>query len=154
MGDAAATLWRRDLDALATLLLHTSADVSEPVALSREELVDRLAWRRRIDLLHPHDFPVPEVTYRPITATVDALERAIDGIRGGYVAILGSPGSGKSTLLTETLRYREQVVRYYAYVPPAFGTNTHRGEAQHFLHDMVVALDRLGVQAGGDGRAG
>jgi hypothetical protein len=144
-GDRHTDTWRDDVEAIATLLLRAAADPSEQVEWSRAELLDLLNWQTRVELYHTHDFPAPEHTYRPIGATVHALSTSVAQIEGGYLAVLGSPGSGKSTLLTETLRYRERVIRYYAYIPPTIGSNAQRGEAHHFLHDMVLSLHREGI---------
>jgi hypothetical protein len=146
---AAAADWRTDVDALVTLLQRLVADPAQRVEFSRDELLDALGWRGRVEYRHRHEFPDPDIPYRAVTSTVQALHDAIAAFHSGYVALVGTPGSGKSTLLTRTLRYApERVIRYYAYVPTSVGPNVRRGEASHFLHDLVVALERQGVRAG------
>lgn len=146
---ADATDWRADVDTLATLFQRLVADPEQQVQFSRDELLDALAWRGRVEYRHRHEFPDPDIPYRAVTSSVKAVRDAIAAFPSGYVAVVGTPGSGKSTLLTRTLRYApERVIRYYAYVPTSVGPNVRRGEATHFLHDLVVALERQGIRAG------
>ena len=144
-GDRTAQQFQEDVEAIATVLMRAVGDRSERVEWSRDALLAELGWNARVELFHRHEFPAPTGAYQPIAGTVDALTRTLSTTASGYLAVLGTPGSGKSTLLTETLRYRERVIRYYAYVPPIVGTNMQRGEALHFLHDVVVALEQQGI---------
>ena len=96
-----------------------------------------------------HEFPVVEKLYQPVAPTVHKLEESLASLRGGYVAVVGTPGSGKSTLLTMVLRSRsERLVRYYAFVPDSHDPSVLRGESVNFLHDVVLDLERMGFRAG------
>jgi hypothetical protein len=140
--------WRRDHEQLTHALFSLVAAPTEPVQLTRDELLGHLEWRARADFHHRHEFPEPDLPYRAVRTSADALRTALARFTRGYVLVLGSPGSGKSTLLTQTLRYEERVVRYYAYVPPSIGRSQRRGEATNFLHDVVLALEELGFRVG------
>ena len=119
------------------------------IELTRDEMLRRLRWSERFDLVSQHHFPVDSVMYQPIESTVRELTKAIGGLPGGYIAVLGTPGSGKSTLLTKTLRsLPERLVTYYAYVPDSPQPMSIRGESVNFLHDIVVQLERLGITVG------
>lgn len=125
------------------------ADKRQIVQLSRDELLDRLGWRQRLQFRSRHEFPPTAIPYEEITGTAAELFHALLVNTGGYVILLGTPGSGKSTLLSNALRYRpERVVRYYAYVPETLEPSSTRGEAINFLHDMVLALEQLGFRSG------
>jgi hypothetical protein len=141
--------WLRDHGQLTFALFNLVADPSEPVQLTRDQLIDHLGWRSRADFHHRHEFPEPDLPYRAVRATSEALRAALARLTRGYILLRGSPGSGKSTLLTQTLRYEARVVRYYAYVPPSIGRSHHRGEATNFLHDVVLAIEEIGFRVGG-----
>jgi hypothetical protein len=138
-----------DLRQLTEILLAIVADPAQIVQITCDELLDRLGWRDRIEFRSRHEFPIDESHYEPIAETIKELERVVEVLDGGYAAVLGSPGSGKSTLLTQCLRSRpERVIRYYAYVPDAQDPLQIRGEAVNFLHDLVLALERVGFRVG------
>ena len=140
--------WHRDYQQLTSALFTLVADPTEPVHLTRDELIDYVGWRARADFHHRHEFPEPDLPYRGVRVTSAALRAALTRLTSGYILLLGSPGSGKSTLLTQTLRYEARVVRYYAYVPPSIGRSRHRGEATNFLHDVVLAIEEIGFRVG------
>ena len=138
-----------DLKQLTEVLFGTVFDPAQIIVLSRDALLARVGWRDRVDFRSRHEFPLDEVRYEPITATVTELHAALDTLAGGYLGLLGSPGSGKSSLLTHTVRSRsERVIRYYAYVPDAQDPLQSRGEATSFLHDLILALERSGFRVG------
>lgn len=140
---------KSDLDALTGFLISSVADPANIVEVSRSELLAKLGWSSRLDYKSRHEFPVDELLYEPIAATVQQLEQSLNTLPGGYIAIVGSPGSGKSSLLTHTLRNREdRVIRYYAYVPDAQESLSLRGESVNFLHDVVLALERQHFRSG------
>ena len=136
-----------DLDELAHFLFKRVGADHRTIHISRDELLAALGWEARFTPRFLHEFPVDQL-YQPITATVSDLDSSLALLTRGYLAVLGTPGAGKSTTLTQTLRYRHgcRLVRYYAYVPdnPYQG----RGEAIHFLHDIVLALQSRGFQGG------
>jgi hypothetical protein len=141
-------VYEKDLEHVTHEIFAAVFDPRQIVRLSREELLNRLGWRDRFEYRNRHSFPVNDALYQPIDESREALERALNDLDGGYVAVLGSPGSGKSTLLTQTLRYFPQrVVRYYAYIPDAQGSAV-RGEAVNFLHDVVRAVEDAGFRPG------
>jgi hypothetical protein len=138
-----------DLKELAQFLPTVVADKARIVELSRDQLIDGLGWRARVEFRSRHEFPVIEELYQPVQQSVRDLEEALRRLRGGYIGVVGTPGSGKSTLLTMVLRSRpERVVRYYAYVPDARDPAVLRGESVNFLHDVVLDLERMGFRAG------
>gem|GEM_PF-5087277 len=140
---------RANVDAIRYLLFDVAAREQAPVHLVRNDLLQRLGWTNRFMSINVHTFPIDDVLYQPIEASVIELEAALAATTRGYVGVIGSPGSGKSTLLTHRLRFRtDRVVRYYAFVPDALGPNIDRGEAENFLHDLVLALHREGFSAG------
>ena len=138
-----------EIRGLIQTLFETVADPQRIVKLDRDELLSRLGWEHRFEFRSRHEFPVDDLLYQPIEASVQQLAQAIDTLPGGYLAVLGSPGSGKSTMLTQTLRLRsERVIRYYAFVPDDRGPTTLRGESTSFLHDLTLALDNAGFGSG------
>lgn len=138
----------QECKAVASLLFETAKDGERTVELSRTELLKRLGWEDRYQFRSRHDFKIPKF-YQPISSTVERLERLIKDLPGGYIGVVGSPGSGKSTMLTRTLRRLPgRLVRYYAYVPDAYG-NAVRGEAVNFLHDVTLRLEKIGVGRSG-----
>jgi hypothetical protein len=138
-----------DWQQLTQFLFRVIADKTNIVELTRDELIDGLGWRARLEFKSRHEFPVDERLYEPVESTTLALEKALADLPGGYIAVVGTPGSGKSTLLTKLLRTRrERIVRYYAYVPDALDPLILRGESVNFLHDVVVDLERAGFRVG------
>lgn len=110
------------------------------VWVSTRELVEKLGsdWKERWHPRSEHEFPLTE-PYEPLESTATKLRQAFDRFDQGYIVLTGSPGSGKSTLLTRLLRGDRRVAaRYYAYVPD--NESQWRGEAEHFLHDLYLAL--------------
>jgi hypothetical protein len=139
----------RDIEHLGNFLFSAVADPERIIELSHEQLLARLGWKSRFQFRSRHTFPVDEVLYTPIEASVSQLENALDSLPGGYITVLGTPGSGKSTLLTQMLRtYQARVIRYYAYVPDAQDPTVLRGESTNFLHDVVLAIEQAGFSVG------
>ena len=117
--------------------------------MTRTELLQELGWTDEFELRSVHEFAIRRDLYVRISATADALLDAIGALPGGYVAVVGTPGSGKSTLLTDTFYGHAAVLaRYYAYVPDNEVGSLTRASATNFLHDLVLSLDRAGVQVG------
>jgi hypothetical protein len=144
-----ASAWKSDLDQLQLALFGIVADKRQIVQLTRNELLDWLGWRERLEFRSRHDFPPTSIPYEEITGTAEELFRALQTQAGGYLILLGTPGSGKSTLLSHALRYRqERVVRYYSYIPETLEPSSTRGEAVNFLHDVVLAFEQLGFRPG------
>ena len=130
-----------DLKDLRTVFSDLVTDPhTKHVWIGASDLVDRLGdeWKDRWHPRSNHEFPLTE-PYEPLESSATALQAAIDRYDHGYITLTGSPGSGKSTLLTRLLRADPRVAaRYYAYVPD---NDSHwRGEADHFLHDLYLAL--------------
>ncbi|UUY02653.1 ATP-binding protein [Svornostia abyssi] len=130
-----------DLKDLRTVFADLVTDPHrEHVWVQVSALVERLGdeWKDRWHPRSSHEFPLAE-PYEPLESSAAALQAAIDRYDHGYITLTGSPGSGKSTLLTRLLRADARVAaRYYAYVPD---NDSHwRGEADHFLHDLYLAL--------------
>lgn len=142
-----AELHDRQIKEVIEYLLREVAHPSQTVEISRNDLLSDLNWSDRLEMRSTHEFPVDQARYEPIQATTTQLDRALDELAGGYVAVVGDPGSGKSTLLTEKLRNRpERVLRYYAYVPDS--SSVHRAQAVSFLHDLTQQIDRAGFRPG------
>jgi hypothetical protein len=117
--------------------------------MTRSELLQELGWTEEFEFRSIHEFPIRRDRYARITTSADALSTAISQLPGGYVAVVGTPGSGKSTLLTDAFGGHPAVVaRYYAYVPNNEVGSLTRASATNFLHDVVLSLDRAGVQVG------
>lgn len=143
-----AEIFEKDLDHVTHKLFAAVYDPQHVVRLSRDKLLGRLGWKDRFEYRNRHSFPVNEVLYQPIDDSREALERSLNELGGGYVAVLGTPGSGKSTLLTQTLRYLPQrVIRYYAYIPDA-QSSAVRGESINFLYDVVRTIEETGFRPG------
>jgi hypothetical protein len=139
------TVLNEDADRLAHAFMKMVAQRDKRIEFSRDQLLDKVGWRFRMEFRSSHEFPDPEIPYRRISTTAHELDEAIARFLGGYIAVTGSPGSGKSTLLTRTMRGSEyHVIRYYAFIPGAVGGSTRRGEAVNFFHDLTIALDRIG----------
>ena len=139
-----------DVRHVAALLQRLVADRSRPVQLDRAELLERLGWTDRLRYRNPHTFPIPTI-YVANAAARDQLQRRLEELSGGYVALVGPAGSGKSTLLSSLQWPGERVARYYAFVPDSPDPISARGEAESFLHDLTLALERGGLPRGGYG---
>ena len=138
-----------DIEHISSVLFRTVADPARIIELNRNDLLHRLDWIQRFELVNSHHFPVNEALYQPINTSVQELKDSINTLPGGYIAVLGTPGSGKSTLLTKTLReLNERVFFYYAYVPDTPYPNSLRGESVSFLHDIGVQLEKAGFVVG------
>ena len=141
-------LARSDIDEVELMLIQSVADPARIIELNREDILQRLNWTGRFTFRNRHSFPVDENIYQDIEATRKELFSALSSLRGGYIAILGSPGSGKSTVLTKTLKSIDaRVISYYAYVPDSHSPTTLRGESVNFLHDVVLQLNNSGFHS-------
>jgi hypothetical protein len=137
------------LKQLAAELQNLVRDPSRQVEFTRDELLKRVGWSHLTEFRHQHEFPTRD-PYEPIDSTVQELAHHLKALKGGYLALLGSPGSGKSTLLTRTLEAGlsdHRLVKYYAFVPGSADPRT-RGESENFLHDLVLSLERAGFSVG------
>ena len=147
---------RSDILTLSGALQRSVSEASETVKLDRRQLLELVGWAGRTTLRSPHEFPVDLDTYAPLTEAIDELTSALSTHESGYVALIGPPGSGKSTLLSQTLTgMADRVIRYYAHIPGTGPTRT-RLTGRAFLHDLVLMLNRQGLDtyerqlAGGD----
>ena len=139
---------RNDIGEIELMLIQSVADPARIIELNREDILQRLNWTGRFTFKNRHSFPVDENIYQDIEATRKELLSALSSIRGGYIAVLGSPGSGKSTVLTNTLKSIDaRVISYYAYVPDSHSPTTLRGESVNFLHDVVLQLNSSGFHS-------
>ncbi len=93
-----------------------------------------------------HAFFVDDHHYLPIASTFDKLNLIIQNKTKGYLALVGNAGSGKSTLLTKWLSNSPYtVLKYYAYTNLDMSYDYgYRGEAKHFLHDLLVQVRENG----------
>ena len=134
-----------DILKLSGALQRSVSEASETVKLDRRQVLELVEWAGRATLQSPHEFPVNLDTYAPLTGAIDQLVGALSAHDSGYVALTGPPGSGKSTLLSQTLTGTgDRVIRYYACVPGTGPTRT-RLTGRAFLHDLVLMLNRQGL---------
>ncbi|WBA58356.1 hypothetical protein O7C57_07230 [Providencia sp. 21OH12SH02B-Prov] len=144
---------QEDVEKIYNLLTKMAGGERRIIELSKDDMLDRLAWSHRFKHKFVHEFPIDR-TYQEIEDTVGAISDVLSKIKQGYVALLGNPGSGKSTTLTHTLKYKAgyKLVRYYAYVPDS--TYQGRGEATTFLHDITLSLKNHGFRGESSGQSG
>jgi hypothetical protein len=88
-------------------------------------------------------FPAPEIPYARNSESAVQIEKLLDSVSGGYVAITGPAGIGKSTLVQDVLSEYPFFVPYFAYLPDGVGNPRDRGEALTFFQDVVTRLDRF-----------
>ena len=139
----------REIDQLAYELQQLAADPQRPLQVTRSKLLERLGWGDRFRSVNSHRFPVDLERYQPIETTLQRLHGTLDELRGGYIAVIGSPGSGKSTLLTQWVREANaRVAKYYVFTPDDTGPTTLRGESDNFFHDVSHQLNSLGFRVG------
>ncbi|MBE0362149.1 hypothetical protein PULV_a3955 [Pseudoalteromonas ulvae UL12] len=144
---------QEDIEKIYNLLTKMAGGERRIIELSKDDMLDRLAWSHRFKHKFVHEFPIDR-TYQEIEETVVSISDVLSQTKQGYVALLGTPGSGKSTTLTHTLRYKAgyKLVRYYAYVPDS--TYQGRGEASTFLHDITLSLKNHGFLGQSSGQPG
>jgi hypothetical protein len=144
---------QEDIGKIYNLLTKMAGGERRIIELSKDDMLDRLAWSHRFKHKFVHEFPIDR-TYQEIEETVSSISDVLSQTKQGYVALLGSPGSGKSTTLTHTLKYKAgyKLVRYYAYVPDS--TYQGRGEASTFLHDITLSLRNHGFRGESSGQPG
>ncbi len=144
---------KEDIGKIYNLLTKMAGGERRIIELSKDDMLDRLAWSHRFKHKFVHEFPIDR-TYQEIEETVSSISDVLSQTKQGYVALLGSPGSGKSTTLTHTLKYKAgyKLVRYYAYVPDS--TYQGRGEASTFLHDITLSLRNQGFRGESSGQPG
>ena len=144
---------QEDIGKIYNLLTQMAGGERRIIELSKNDMLDKLAWIHRFKHKFVHEFPIDR-TYQEIEETVNAISDVLSQKKHGYIALLGSPGSGKSTTLTHTLKYKAgyKLVRYYAYVPDS--TYQGRGEATTFLHDITLSLRNHGFRGESSGQPG
>jgi len=67
-----------DLQQLAQFLPMVVADTARIVELSRDQLINGLGWRARVEFKSRHEFPVVEELYQPVQPTVYSGPRSQD----------------------------------------------------------------------------
>lgn len=144
---------QEDIEKIYNLLTKMAGGERRIIELSKDDMLDRMAWSHRFKHKFVHEFPIDR-TYQEIEDTVGSISNVLSQTKQGYVALLGTPGSGKSTTLTNTLKYKTgyKLVRYYAYVPDS--TYQGRGEATTFLHDITLSLKNHGFRGESSGQSG
>ena len=144
---------QEDIGKIYNLLTKMAGGERRIIELSKDDMLDKLAWIHRFKHKFVHEFPIDR-TYQEIEETVSSINDVLSQTKQGYIALLGTPGSGKSTTLTHTLRYKAgyKLVRYYAYVPDS--THQGRGEATTFLHDITLSLRNHGFRGESSGQPG
>ena len=142
-----------DIEKIYNLLTKMAGGERRIIELSKNDMLNRMAWSHRFKHKFVHEFPIDR-TYQEIEDTVSSISDVLSQTKQGYIALLGTPGSGKSTTLTHTLKYKEgyKLVRYYAYVPDS--TYQGRGEATTFLHDITLSLKNHGFRGENFGQPG
>lgn len=135
----------RHVREIARLLPQLVADPRDKDRWTRAELLRELGWHDSTKGRHTHQFPVGAHVQRNVE-TEESLRKAIREAKKGYIALVGPPGAGKSTLLQTALEAESQLmlVRYLAFVP-GVGQGLGRGEADHFLDDVISQLKRTGL---------
>ncbi|WP_028305187.1 ATP-binding protein [Oceanospirillum maris] len=144
---------QEDIEKIYNLLTKMAGGERRIIELSKDDMLDRMAWSHRFKHKFVHEFPIDR-TYQEIEDTVGSIFDVLSHTKQGYVALLGTPGSGKSTTLTHALKYKAgyKLVRYYAYVPDS--TYQGRGEATTFLHDITLSLRNHGFRGESSGQPG
>lgn len=144
---------QEDIGKIYNLLTKMAGGEQRIVEMSKDDMLNRLAWDHRFKHKFVHEFPVDR-TYQEIEKTVNSLSVILSQKSQGYIALLGSPGSGKSTTLTHTLKYKTgyKLVRYYAYVPDS--SYQGRGESNTFLHDITLSLRNHGFRGDNSSQPG
>ncbi|NQY26166.1 MAG: hypothetical protein HRT92_03200 [Piscirickettsiaceae bacterium] len=144
---------QEDIGKIYNLLTKMAGGEQRIIEISKDDMLDHLAWSHRFKHKFIHEFPIDRV-YQEIEKTVDAISDILSQTNQGYITLLGAPGSGKSTTLTQTLKYKSgyKLVRYYAYVPDS--AYQGRGEANTFLHDITLSLRNHGFCGEGSGQPG
>jgi hypothetical protein len=132
---------RIDIEDIAKHIFQTVGRKGN-IRFSKKEFLEEFRLTRRYESFFKHSFFVDEDHYQSIDETWNEIENHINTFSNGYIALIGNAGSGKSTLLTKwLLQSNYKILRYYAYVNDdmnyEFG---FRGEAQTFLHDLLVQI--------------
>ena len=142
---AAPSTRRSDIAALSDALKRRVSESFDVVELDERGVLQLMGWTDRTRLHSHHEFPVDLDTYAPLAEAIDQLNDIVAEHNSGYVSVVGPPGAGKSTLLSQALTSStDRVVRYYAYVPKTAAGRT-RLTARWFLHDIVLMLQRSGL---------
>lgn len=130
---------------LAALLPRLAADPVKQDRWLLSEINELLGWRGAFTTRHSHVFPVTPLHQANESAEAQ-LHGALSKLNSGYFSVLGPPGSGKSTLLATGLLgvERARFVKYLAYVPGR-GQKLGRGDAETFLHDLIVQFKQQGI---------
>lgn len=132
------------------LLFLSVADPKMIIEISTIELLRKLGWEQRADLINIQNFRVDETQYCAIEGLDHELETIISKTTKGYIAVIGTPGSGKSTFLTQVLKNREElVIKYYSFIPDSIEPINLRGESKNFLHDVIFQLEKEGISHDG-----
>ncbi|MFA4824496.1 MAG: ATP-binding protein [Methanoregula sp.] len=141
---------KNEISQILHFLFLSVADPMMIVELSVGELLRKLGWAERYDLINAQNFRVDDAQYRPIEGLDNNLEFLISKTTKGYIAVIGTPGSGKSTFLTQVLKNREErVIKYYSFIPDSIEPINLRGESKNFLHDITLQLEKEGFSPGG-----
>ena len=142
---AALSTRRTDILALSDALIRRVSESFDVVELDERGVLQLMERTDRVRLHSRHEFPVDLDTYAPLSEAIDQLNDVAAEHDSGYVPVLGPPGAGKSTLLSQSLTSStDRVVRYYAYISRTAAVRA-RLTARWFLHDIVLMLQRNGL---------
>jgi hypothetical protein len=111
---------------------------------TEQDIIDKLGWRSALRSRANHNFPLSKNVQSNRTLE-EALKHAINEHGSGYISLVGPPGTGKSTSLQRAVgsSSKQGVVRYLAFHPDK-RHGLGRAEASDFLHDITLALAKLG----------
>lgn len=153
IGKKANRIKNEDLLKFSRFLIERVIDKTKRVHFSAQDLKIGLEWNPRFETHFNHELVVDPARYRPITQTMDELDKIINERKGGYVFLSGGPGTGKSSLLTQwsKAKGKYRVIRYYAYDfsdPASIYNSPKRGEATSLFFDIVFQLKKQNICRG------
>jgi len=136
------------VDQIHNKLFNLAEGKTIRIELDHAQLLNLLGWPKE-DFKNRHEFVLNELNFNPNVETEKEVEQKLSKLDQGYLILLGQPGTGKSTLLTRVLASRKfMVVSYYVYLPDTAASLRTSGEAQNFLHDIILGLNRAGYRHG------
>lgn len=124
-----------------------NSQMGQPVVLTRDEIINKLRWQDRFFSRTRQNFPISGF-YRPLDKKIVEFYEKISKCNRGYIGILGSPGIGKSSFLAHIIpKNNMRIIKYFIHLESSLETVTFRAEAENFMHDTILKLEKMGFKS-------
>lgn len=126
----------------------SNSDTKTALRFTQKDLLTELNWEGRFTFRSTHSITIEDY-YVQLEEKISQFFKVISSNNKGYFAVLGPPGSGKSSF-SSFLKPIENIFifKYFIHIEGCGESVTYRAEAENFLHDFILSLERIGFKCG------